>query len=527
MSESGNTCADYWQETLYDISTIVGDRGVEGSPGEPLKFKVYTGTEQVALERGIPLRIGPIDRESTGDGPQRSHFNLSYFLYYSYGLARFDSGPGVRWPYHRVVPSARAFYPVEAYIVLGEGFTLPSGVYHYGQSDHALSRLRAGDLTCSLGYACALEDPTSLHVILTALFWKNAYIYRDYSYRLCTQEAGLVAGNFCLVGQHLGLPSEVTYCFDDNAVAKLLRLDDEEAPLLVLSFDVPNLAPTGSQQKRRQHHVTPPSLPVTDQSGEYQKMSVLDRDVCRRLLAVDTASRLSGPAEVTRVRRGRQADVPPPSAAAKDFIALDPGTSLDVDLAVALRQRNSGTGFFTPGSTPLRRSCLDWMLRRLPCRYTSDIRGRHAVPKVDCYIFANRVDGLEPGIYRLDHVNQTLQLRSRGMDAELMRAPVLGLQTVNGASAQLLIYLVASHTHAVESFGRRSYRIVNIECGLIAQRLCVLAGALNLSARIHNGYDAPKVEELLGLSEVEATPVFQIYVGPMSASTEYRMPIVF
>ena len=56
----------------------------------------------------------------------------------------------------KVIPSARKTYPIELYLVCGEGTVekLPAGVYHYDADRHALQRIVDGDRRKPMSSAC-------------------------------------------------------------------------------------------------------------------------------------------------------------------------------------------------------------------------------------------------------------------------------------------------------------------------------------------------------------------------------------
>src|SRR5699024_10194385 len=67
-------------------------------------------------------------------------------------------------------------------------------------------------------------DGAKYVLFLTSMFWKNAFRYRHYSYRLCSQAAGLVAGNVLAVAQALGLGTRVHHQCLDEPLNRLLGL---------------------------------------------------------------------------------------------------------------------------------------------------------------------------------------------------------------------------------------------------------------------------------------------------------------
>lgn len=147
----------------------------------------------------------------------------SALLHYSCGVLRTEFGPTARWPYHRAAPSARCFAPVEAYLWTPGHEGLPAGVHAYDPAHHALVRLRPGDHRSVLGKAMGADIEDALGVlILSTVFWRTAFRYGDYAYRLCAQETGLVAGNVMMVAGTLGAEAHLHHQFLDGTLDRLL-----------------------------------------------------------------------------------------------------------------------------------------------------------------------------------------------------------------------------------------------------------------------------------------------------------------
>jgi hypothetical protein len=151
--------------------------------------------------------------------------------------------------------------------------------------------------------------------------------------------------------------------------------------------------------------------------------------------------------------------------------------------------------------------------------YRSDI-GR--APLCEVHLVAQHVSDVAPGVYRPPGPSMVAELPAEGIRAQGLGPPVVDMTTVNA-----LCYLVTDREQAIARFGNRGFRIANADAGIVAQRLCVLAGAAGLAARPINGYQVPEVQRLLGITDPVRTPMFQIAVGHRTASAQYEMPIVF
>ncbi|MDF5756348.1 SagB family peptide dehydrogenase [Spongiactinospora sp. TRM90649] len=483
----------YWHDTYLESTEMItrSGVGVEGAPDDPPRFRGYPGIRLCPLPQRIPDAIGSLadaflDRPPriTDPGVIEGH-TLGTLLYYGYGLARVDMGPVSGWPYHRTVPSARCFYPTELYLWLPDGPDFAAGVYHYDQLHHALVPLRDGDHRELIGDAVDADlAGASAVLILTSHLWKTAFRYRDYAFRLCTQEAGMVAGNLLMVASALGLTGAVHFRFLDEVLDRLVCLTEgEEQPLAVLPLHAakekaePASLLAGLAERRARLRTVPADLGLAGATYE---------------MAVNS-------------RIGDLGELQP--------IAAAPGP----DLARALRERNSGGTFFKPTNEPVDAEVLHRLAdAMLP--YRSDTG---SAPMCRLYVIVQHVTGVEPGVYRLPDMDRVTDLQPDRLGLGL-GPPVMDMRSVN-----VLCYPVSDRREMTTRFGNRGFGVANADAGVVTQRLCVLAGAAGLAARPVNGYHVPAVQNLLGITDPALLPMFQVGIGHRNITAQYEMPIIF
>ncbi|WP_052889348.1 SagB family peptide dehydrogenase [Thermogemmatispora carboxidivorans] len=509
----------YLQATYYGLSSLLAEgQGEEGMPGEPLKFKIYRGIPHYPLSQHLPLSLGDLRRAFASqerpneEGPRSlDERTLSCLLYYSYGFSRHDSGLDVRWPFHRLVASARCFFPAELYAWLPASAPIPPGFYHYDNLHHGLAALRQGDYRAVLSTALGCELADSLGVLfVSAYFWKNAFRYRNFSYRLCSQEVGMVIGNILLVCGALGLAAQVHYQFLDRALIRLLGLEEgEESPFATLV-----LYPAGSKRQARK------KLPAPAVSAEallteieaiapaHIKLSALDREHCQKLLEIDQHSRLESSAELAL-------SLPPtrPACAetATPLQAPAPWPE-ELELVQALYRRSSGDAFFLPLYRPVSQAAFWETVRYSLAPYESDLGGASASPALELFIAINNVAEIPAGIYRFCQRCCALHVIEQKAVASQLQA-IHSTPAVNCGSAPFVAYPVANYGALSATLGNRAYRIMHMECGLVAQRLSVLSAAFGLVARCSDSYHLDRCAQLLHLSEQVETPLFLIAFG--------------
>ncbi len=141
-----------------------------------------------------------------------------------------------RWGF-RAAPSAGALYPIETYVAAHDVEGLEPGLYHYAVADHALEPVRTGDLRASLvaaGIGQEMLGTAQACFILTAIFQRTRWRYRERAYRYILLEAGHIGQNLYLAATGLGLGACAIGAFLDDQVNHLLGVDGEEEAALYL-----------------------------------------------------------------------------------------------------------------------------------------------------------------------------------------------------------------------------------------------------------------------------------------------------
>lgn len=207
--------------------------------GQPARYKTYTGVERLALPdphgyQGLSLEQAIEQRRSRRNytGEPISLAQLSGLLYAANGLT--DPARELR-----AAPSAGALYPIETYVVVHHVTGLVAGLYHYGVADHTLEPLQMGDLRSGLlvaGIGQELLQQAPVCFVLSAIFQRSRWRYRERAYRYILLEAGHIGQNLYLAATSLGLGACAVGAFRDDNLNGLLGLDgDEEAALYLIA----------------------------------------------------------------------------------------------------------------------------------------------------------------------------------------------------------------------------------------------------------------------------------------------------
>jgi SagB-type dehydrogenase family enzyme len=137
--------------------------------------------------------------------------------------------PGGRY---RTAPSAGATYPLELYVVTGDG------LFHYLPADHALEKLADEDLRGRLASAAWKQEfveAAPLTLVFAAEYSRTTHRYGQRGVRYVYMEAGHAAQNVHLQAEALGLGSVAVGAFDDASVADVLSLPEYLEPVYMVA----------------------------------------------------------------------------------------------------------------------------------------------------------------------------------------------------------------------------------------------------------------------------------------------------
>jgi SagB-type dehydrogenase family enzyme len=450
---------------IYD-----GLQRVEGADPEPPGTPVL---EAIASPRATPSESAP---DRAGDP------HLPTLCHYATGVTKelTVQGRSVRY---RAAPCTGKLYHVDLYAVTGECGGFDPGVYHFDPDTGGFDVLRQGDYRGVLAAAAGEYGPVAdapLTVVATSEWWRNAWKYRDRTYRHAFWDSGTILANLLAVAHGSGHRAEVVTGFADDPITALLGLDpDEEAPLELVPVGAGATAPEPVESVEP---IDPAETPLSEKVIEYP----LVPEAWRQSRLADGEATLAW-----RDRFGTESgDMSLDSRSASggervDLEPVDADTASARPVAATIERRGSLREYNHDDITRAKfATVLDRALRGTPsdCFARTDLSGL-----VDYYCLVHAVEGIDQGVYEYHPGTNDLEWVH---DTDRETAGHLALDQGVVGDAAVNLYTVADVDAIVDRFGNRGYRLAQLEGGLALGRLYLATYAhLALGGRGFTFYD--------------------------------------
>jgi SagB-type dehydrogenase family enzyme len=533
------TAREYHDRTAHSPASVrTGGHTLEWDI-KPFPFKIYTELSSFALPR--ELDPPAIDTLAAIAGPQTHGATLTLsqlatLLYHSAGVTRKKTYPGGGEILFRAAASTGALYQTEVYVAVGQVAGLDAGLYHFCPGDFTLRRLRAGDVRQAFATAAGDDSLASraATVLLTGIYWRNAWKYQARAYRHLFWDSGTMLANLLAVASGLELAPRVLTGFVDGEVNRLLGLDAarEVALELVVVGHETSIAPAGGALEAIDH----PTLPLSSSEVDYPLVreihlaSSLSTSEAVRAWRLQGGAGARGVAAETTLAATRDVESasptawsdpentglgshPPrprpalqvlraggehsPSAGEPPALAREAGApSVVVALPAPRREAGRGLGetIQRRGSTrqfghaPLTAEELATALWAATRSFEADV----PAGLVDLYLIVNSVGDVPPGAYFYQLAAHALELLAAGDFRN--RSSYLCLEQPLGGDAAAVIYFIVRLEDLLRVFGDRGYRLTNLEAGLAGGRAYLAAYAQGFGASGLTFYDRHVVE---------------------------------
>jgi SagB-type dehydrogenase family enzyme len=483
------TWRQYHESTAHSIESLRRSPHVLDWVNMPDPFRHYEGVPVLDLPADPPSPEAPalaVLQGSSGaaaahDGPAF----LSQLLFYCASISASKLVPSTGYRYAlRVNPSSGNLHPTEFHFVTRGLKEWPDGLYHYRPSSHMAEQRALGDLETKWAGSSA---PVTF--VLTSIAWREAWKYRDRAYRYCLHDIGHAWQALALAARAIGCAAVGVGQFPDDEVAQVCRLHEDEWPMLIVELRggaIPLCKPDGRE--------------IVWYGGQANQLSK-EKTVYKEIDEIHEATKLRSNKESS----GMSALDPAPAGAGT--VKLPPAASSLRPFGEIVRKRRSALDFLG-GEQSISLTQLSALLAAAGQPLLADFA---AARFVQLYLYAHRVCGLEPGVYRLWPERAELEQIKSG--DQRVAAAGLSLGQDLAGNACVAFSMIGDLDRATRAYGDRGYRYVHFEAGAIGHRLYLAAEALGLGATGIGAFYDEEVHRYLSLTTAQGRVVYHFAIG--------------
>jgi SagB-type dehydrogenase family enzyme len=272
--------------------------------------------------------------------------------------------------------------------------------------------------------------------------------------------------------------------FPDDEVARGCRVPDDEWPMLILEL-------RGAAIPVRE-----PDADATVWYGGRPNQLSREMTAYPRIDAIHAATKIDHGVGAPEPGRSGAGDIKLPAPASSTRAFSD-----------VVRKRRSALDF-VGGALSISMAQLSAILVATARPFFADFA---ATRFVQLYLYAHRVDGLEPGVYRFWSERAELELIKAG--DQRVAAAGLSLGQDLAGNACVAFSMIAGIDRATRAHGDRGYRYVHFEAGAIGQRLYLAAEAQGLGATGIGAFFDDEVHRYLDLMPEQGQVVYHFAIG--------------
>ncbi len=522
-----NIAIYYHERTKHHIDRLAKSLGYLDWANQPEPFRFYEGTKKIELPL---LKEDPKCPYKALYDIRRCSFEnfnvntISKFLELSLGLSAWKSIPGSQWSL-RMNPSSGNLHPTESYLIIPDYDGL-KGIYHYNPFLHALEeRALLPDKTVNKIRKHFKTD--GFLVVLTSIFWREAWKYGERAYRYCQLDIGHAIAAITFSASLLGWRVKYLNAVGDEQIEKILGFhktawteDEEEFPELVL-FVFP-----------KDVEDVPRSIPddVVEEIGNLQFKGIpnkLSKEHVRWNVIYDVAEFVKKPkTEEIKFKLNKG----------------EPLWIVDSKLSAPqiIRKRRSAVAY--DRKTHIDKKTFIHMLdKTVPRKNFSPFDIEISNPSINLLLFIHRVHGLEKGLYfffRYEEDKEQIIKKSRkeflwnrvSDDTELYllypgdfeyTAKVVSCKQDIAGDSSFSLGMISKFKDVI-SKDSWMYRNIHWEAGMIGQVLYLEAEAHGVRGTGIGCFFDDLVHEILGLKDNDFQTLYHFTAGGHLEDTRLR-----
>lgn len=471
---------------------------------QPDVFKKCPGIRIIPLSRELDRPEKRLSDLFTLQAPADANLSidmdrLSRIVFQAHALTAKARHGGTDF-FYRSVASAGALYPFELYAAVLHVLGLDPGLYHQSVADQSMTLIREGNVVGALAPMISVDPsaPPAVVFLLTSIFFRSSWKYRDRAYRYHLLDTGHLAENLALALKSERLGHRFVYDFDDQAVNSLMGVDaSREACLAAVAV----WAPTGESDVGEESLGDP-----VEGLAEASRVSPREIEYPSILEIHAASSQVAGCGGMMRSMSANLGVV----TNDERKVSSPKQWPESLGYAEAVFKRRSMRNFVQDA---LSADYLAGLLTALTWDGTSEsdelFPGNDAVA---VGFLAGNVEGLEPGFYLLDREKKTISnVFHKSVIADMMHICLDQAWLANCA----VHFLFLTNMQVLEtSRGPRGYRHAMLAAGRLGQRLYVAATAMRLGCCGIGAFYDDEAVRLLGLNS-ESRLLYLVAVGPV------------
>jgi|688.fasta_scaffold07608_10 SagB-type dehydrogenase family enzyme len=538
---------------------------------QPIPFKDYEGYPQIDLSQYLPLSTNPFSDKTLKKSNECSELEkplaeLSRILYFTNGVTAIVPYPP-RPLLMRAAPSAGGLYPNEIYLVTknfpdSSASELKSGLFNFQVKTHSLSVIGQGENYWNqISEACfnhsSIAEKADLAIIITGVFDRSSWRYKDRAYRRILLDAGHVWGNLAMVSHLFGKKAYPIAAFNDDLLNETLGLDSGEKSLLVIPLVSQKKAEEISLVKEPLLHSSPVKkqtdwqyIPEGLLLNKLHELSSLhnssNEGACK--LFDSSLKEYAGENQDAKVENfiaSEQIQSKKPIQWEKCSLMtsilkrrsarhFDPGMFLTKDQLANLLEftfiAENKLSEKSPSTEQISATddvcqdlqICDQLAKESPKEETQnnnlvkqDLLDKNPLfisPNLFKYsLIVNNVEGLDAGSYNY-HPEQRIvrQTRFKEVYDEIHQA-CLNQDMARDAAA--IFVVTCNLPKAIGIYGERAYRHIHLDAGHIAERLCLACTKTGIGASPIGGYFDDLVNSVLGINATDEIIVHIVTIG--------------
>ena len=480
--------AEYHEATKHTIESIRQAQNELDWANMPCPFRYYDGAAVLDLPadppaseiRALEVLQGFSGKKSKAEGPNF----LSQLLFYSAAISATKRIPSSGYEYAlRVNPSSGNLHPTEFHFVTRGLKGWPDGLYHYDPSRHMAEQRGRGPFEMIPG-----NSQSPIAFVLTSIVWREAWKYGERAYRYCLHDMGHAWQALALSARAFGCDTFARGSFIDDEVAQLCGLNSDEWPMLMVSLDGEPIPKCDADPGR-----------TVWLGGQANLLSTLT--IAQPLIdSFHHATKRYVPAASS----ASIAEVPPTGSSRVRL--LSPANSTR-SFGQVSRMRRSALDF-VGGERSISSETLSAILAATAQRLSADFTSARFV---QLYVYAHRVVGVQPGVYRFWPERAELERVKAGDQRLVVTALSLGQRLAGNACVSFS--MIGDLARATAIFGDRGYRYAHFEAGAIGHRLYLAAEALGLGATGVGAFYDDDVHRYLNLTPNQGQVIYHFAIG--------------